>query len=132
MRLRLRNIKPRVLITHLIITMGYPAVRTILSQGNRLMLFTDALTIVGLILLVIGIIYAMILHGDFDISTYLLQRGLRSFRFAPRKGEELNQNQSPQEFFQEAKEKRADAFNYPLFLGILYLLISVVIAYVFL
>ena len=129
---KLKNIKPRMLLTHVVISMGYPAVRALLAQENRLMLFTDALTIVGLILLVVGIIYAMILHGDFDISTYLLQRGLRSFKFGPRRGEAADPNQSPQEFLQEAREKRADAFNYPLFLGILYVLVSVVIAFCFL
>ena len=131
--LNLKRIKPGPLITHLIITLAYPAVRAFTAEGNGLVVFTNAMTIIGMILLVVGIIYAMNLHGDFDISRYYLQRGLRSFRmFAPPQSEEKKQKQNPADFLKECKEKRADAFNYPLFLGIVYVLISVVIVYGFL
>ncbi|MBQ1685210.1 MAG: DUF3899 domain-containing protein [Clostridia bacterium] len=130
---KLKNIKPGPLITHLVITLAYPAVKAFTVERNGLVAFTDSLTIVGLIMLVVGIVYAMNLHGDFDISRYYLQRGVRSFRlFAPRQTEGVKQDQDPADFLRYCKEKRANAFNYPLFLGILYVLASVVIAFVIL
>lgn len=132
---KLKNIKLSPLITHLIVTLAYPAVRAFTAEKNRLLLFSNALTIVGLILMVVGIIYSMNLHGDFDVSRYYLRRGVRSFKFfSPRQSEELKQDreENPAEFMREMKEKREEAFNYPLFLGIVYVLVSVLIAYVFL
>ena len=123
---KLKKIKPGLLTAHVVITLGYPAVRAILAERNRLQVFTDAMTIVAMILLIGGILYAMVLRGSFDLSNYFLQRGFRSFRY---RGIDLNQKQTVQEFLENAREKRADAFNYPLFLGILYLIASIVIAY---
>ena len=123
---KLKKIKPGLLTAHVVITLGYPAVRAFLAERNRLQVFTDAMTIVALILLIGGILYAMVLRGSFDLSNYFLQRGFRSFRY---RGIDLNQKQTVQEFLENAREKRADAFNYPLFLGILYLIASIVIAY---
>lgn len=128
-----KRIKLRPLIIHLIISLVYPMIRALIATDNRLMVFLDIVTIVGLILVIIGILYSMNLHGDFDISRYYLQRGLRSFKlFAPSRNDGTKQKQNPAEFLKECKEKRTDAFNYPLFLGIVYVLISVVIVYGFL
>ena len=130
---KLKNIKPKPLIAHLIVTLAYPAVKAFTAADHKLLAFTNAMTIVGLILLVVGVIYSMNLHGDFDISRYYLQRGMRSFRFyAPRQKETPDAEQNPAEFLQDLREKRADAFNYPLFLGILYVLASVIVIYGFL
>lgn len=128
-----KRIKPGPLITHLIVTLAYPAVRVSTATDNRLMVFMNILTIIGLFLLIIGIIYSMNLHGDFDLSRYYLQRGLRSFRlFAPPPSEEMKQQkQNPAEFLDDCRKKREGAFNYPLFLGILYVLVSVVVVYGF-
>ena len=132
-RRNLKKIKLRPLLVHVIVTLGYPAVRAFTATDHGLLAFTNAMTIVGLILLVVGVIYSMNLHGDFDISRYYIQRGLRSFRFyAPRNRETLQTDSDPAEFLSELREKRADAFNYPLFLGIVYVLASVVIVYGFL
>ena len=130
---KLKNIKPRPLITHLAVTLAYPSVRAFTAAERRLLAFTNAMTVVGLILLVVGIIYSMNLHGDFDISRYYLQRGMRSFRFyTPRQKETPETDQDPAAFLQDLKEERADAFNYPLFLGILYVLASLIVIYGFL
>ena len=127
---KLKKIKPLTLIIHLAVTLAYPAVKAFTAADDRLMAFTNAMTIVGLILLIVGIIYSMNLHGDFDISRYYVQRGLRNFRFyTPRRQDLLDSEQGPAEFLNDLREKRADAFNYPLFLGILYVLASVVIVY---
>jgi hypothetical protein len=128
-----KRIKLRPLITHLIISLAYPMVKVFTATDNRLLIFMNILTIVGLLLMVIGIIYSMNLHGDFDISRYYLKRGVRSFRmFAPPPSEEMKQKQNPAEYLDECRKKREDAFNYPLFLGIIYVLISVVVVYGFL
>lgn len=130
---KMKNIKPSMLITHLIITLAYPAVKALASPVKRLLIFTDAMTIVALILVILGIIYSLILHGDFDISSYYLQHGARSARYAfTRRGAEEQQKKSIDEFILEAREKRENSFNYPLFLGIVYLIASLVIAYGFL
>lgn len=121
MKKRLSKINPRVLLVHIIITLGYPAAKAFTSEENRLLLFTDAVTIIAMVLLVGGIVYALVLHGDFDVSGFLMRRGIRS-----------EDPQSYQAYRKSQKEKREDAFNYPLFLGILYLAVSAVIAFVFL
>lgn len=132
---KLKKIKPTLLITHVIITLAYPAVKAFTASGNRLVIFADAMTIIGLILVVAGIIYSMNLHGDFDATRYYMQSGIRSFRsirfFNRNQDMEVKQDQNPAEFIQNLREKRADAFNYPLFLGIIYVLASVVIVYGF-
>ncbi len=132
---KLKKIKPAPLITHLIITLAYPVVKTFTAEGNRLIIFANAITIIGFILIIGGIIYSMNLHGDFDATRYYMQSGVRSFRslkfFNRGQNQEIKQEQNPAEFLQELKEKRADAFNYPLFLGIIYVLISIVIVYGF-
>ncbi|MBQ4186432.1 MAG: DUF3899 domain-containing protein [Firmicutes bacterium] len=131
--LNLKRIRLRPLITHLIVSLGYPTVKAFTVTSNRLLAFADSVTIIGLFLLVIGIIYSMNLHGDFDISRYYLRRGLRSFRmFAPPPVEAMKEKQNPAEFLDECRKKRENAFNYPLFLGIVYVLVSVVIVYGFL
>lgn len=128
---KLKKIKPSILIAQLIITLAYPAVRAFTGTGNRLLVFTDALTIVALVLLIVGIIYSMVLRGYLDISSYFMQRGIRSFKFFERRSSEQSKNQSIGEFLQENRDRRADAFNYPLFLGVLYLIVTIVIAYGF-
>ena len=115
------KINPRILIVHLIITLGYPAARAFSAEKNRLMLFTDSVTIIALVLLIGGIIYALLLRGDFDISGFLMHRGMH-----------VNTEETYKMFKESQKQKREDAFNYPLFLGILYLIVSAVIAWFFL
>ena len=119
---RFRNIKPRYLIVQLIITLFYPISKTAISEYNRLLIFTDTLTIIAALLLIAGIVYSLFLHGDFDISAFLLGRGLRRDH-GPR--------QSFSEYLAEKREEREDSFNYPLFLGLVYLAVAVILAYVF-
>ena len=130
---RMKNIRPSMLISHLIITLVYPLAAALRAEQNRLLVFTDAMTIVSLLLVIVGIIYSLVLHGDFDVSNYYLQHSGRSIarRFAVRRGAQMQQEEDIAKFISDAREKREGAFNYPLFLGIVYLLAAVVIAYVF-
>ena len=109
------------MISHIIVTLGYPAVKAFISKSKNLLIFTDALAIVAIVLLIGGILYAMVLHGDFDISGFVFKRGQR---------EEVKQSFA--EYMNEIKERRKESFNYPLFLSIVYLMIAALIAYCFL
>ena len=117
---RFNNLKARPLLTHLIITLAYPAVKAYMSE-KPLLVFCDVLTIVALILLIAGVVYSLVLHGDFDIASYTFRRGLR------------NQPQQTYDVYRKnLKEKREDAFNYPLFLALVYFAVSAFIAWVLL
>lgn len=118
---RFKNINIRVLISHLIVTLAYPAVKAYVSESSRLLVFTDAVTIIAYILIIGGIVYSLYLHGDFDISGFFLKRGAKS-----------DENKNFDAYMTDRKEKREAAFNYPLFLGIVYLIAAVVISYCFL
>ena len=118
---KIKNINLRVLISHLIVTLAYPAVKAYTTEGRKLLVFTDAITIIAYILLIGGIIYSLYLHGDFDISSFLLKRGVKK-----------EDKQSYEAYMADRKEKREEAFNYPLFLGIVYILFAIVTSYCFL
>ena len=117
---RFKNIKPRVLLAHLLVTLAYPCVRAFTAANNRLQVFTDILTIVALFLVFFGVFYSLSLHGDFDLTAYFFHRRIQ---------EEAKKDFEAYEA--DKKEEREAAFNYPLFLGILYLLAAAVIAWGF-
>ena len=112
--------KPGTLLAHLLVTLAYPAARALRApEGSRLLVFTDTLTIIAMVLLVCGVVYALILRGDLDISEYIFSRGL------------ARGGKSFEAWKADKKEEREEAFNYPLFLGIVYLIVSAVIAWLF-
>lgn len=115
-----KNLKPKILIRNVGITLIYPLARAFMAEHNKLQVFADILTIFALALIVIGIIYALVLKGDFDISGFVFNRGMRRTDM---------QNYGKYKRIQD--EKREAAFNYPLFLGIAYLIVSAVIVYCF-
>ncbi len=116
-----KRAKLRVLLSHLIITLSYPAARALTAPDHRLLRFTDAITITALVLLIGGLIYSMILHGDFDISTFVFRRGAQK-----------EMKQDFRTYKSEQEEKRAEAFNYPLILGLFYLVLAAILAWGFL
>ena len=114
-----RKPKPGTMLAHMLVTLAYPATRALTAPRNKLLLFTDAMTIIAMVLLVCGIVYALVLRGDFDISGFAFIRGLRGG------------GKNYDAYRADRKEEREEAFNYPLFLGILYLLAAAVIALLF-
>ena len=44
---RFKNIKPQTLLTHVIVTLLYPLARVVMASSQRLLIFTDCLTIVA-------------------------------------------------------------------------------------
>lgn len=114
-----RKPKPGTMLAHMLVTLAYPTARALTAPRNKLLLFTDAMTIIAMVLLVCGIVYALVLRGDFDISGFAFIRGLRGG------------GKNYDAYRADRKEEREEAFNYPLFLGILYLLAAAVIAWLF-
>ena len=90
-----KKIKLRVLITHLIVTLLYPAFRAVAAETDKALIFIDSLTIIGLVLVIGGVIYALVLHGDFDISGYLLKRGVAR----PRQGFDAARAEKPNNYY---------------------------------
>jgi len=120
MKERLKKIQVRTLLIHVVITLAYPAVKAGISAYNRLLIFTDALTIVAAVLLIGGVLYALYLRGDFDVTSFVMKRGLRGKR---------EEGQSYQAYKDDRKAEREEAFNYPLFLGVVYLAAALILAY---
>ena len=114
---RFRNIRPGPLLSQLIITMIYPVAKAAASESKRLLIFTDSLTIIAAALLIAGIVYSLVLHGDYDIAAFILRRSQK------------NEKQSFDAYLEDRKREREDAFNYPLFLAMLYFIIALILAY---
>ena len=91
-----------------------------MASSQRLLIFTDCLTIVAAILLIAGVVYSLYLHGDFDISSYVMRRARGN---APK--------QTFETYKANQRERREASFNYPLFLGAVYMAAALFIAYVF-
>ena len=116
---RLRGFKFQRFVVYLIPALIYP-VYAYLTSENKLLKFIDALTIMGIVFLIIGIVYSLILHGDFDIMEYVAKRSLRKGDIKPFAA-----------FKDDKKEERKDSINYPFFTCVFLLLASAVLAAVF-
>ncbi len=116
--LRFKHFKLRPFLIHLIVTLIYPVFRAAISPENGLMIFTDAITVIGLVMIAGGVIYALFLHGDFDISAYLLKRGVQK-----------EPKQTFRAYLFDVYDKREESFNYPLFVGLLYIAAALALAY---
>lgn len=112
---RFRNIKPTPLITNVLITVAYPLARAITYEGNKLTIFLDSLTIISFILMFFGVFYHLYLKGDFDRIQYYT-------------GSRFRQIQKPFDAYREDRAAdHAAAFNYPLWLGLLYFFGSAIV-----
>jgi hypothetical protein len=110
-----RSFKLRDFLYHLIPALIYPAYAFI-SSGRKLVKLIDALTIVGLLFLVLGIILALIRHGDYDISEFVIRRSVNKGDYKPF-----------QAFKEDKNEKRKDSLNYPFLVAVLFLLAAVLL-----
>ena len=93
----------------------YPAYAYLSSENNRMLKLIDALTVTGLVFLILGIVTSMIRRGDFDIAEYVSRRSLRKGDIKPFKA-----------FKEDKKEERKDSANYPFFTSLLLLLAAAV------
>ena len=73
---RFQNIRAGTLTAHLAVTLAYPVYKALSAPRGALLAFTDALTVIALVLTVCGIVYALALRGDLDVSGYVFRRGL--------------------------------------------------------
>ena len=110
-----KNIKISTLIIHLCLTLAYPIIKVVSSESNKLLIFTDSITIIAFLLIILGIFYSMSLKGDFDRTKYILYKIFAKI------------NKKPEAFLDDEKQKREVSFNYPLFLGIIYLATAILI-----
>ena len=81
------------------------------------MVLSDSLFIMSLIYIVYGVVNSLILHGDFDITNFVLKRT-----------DKANSNLTYDKFTKDKIDERKGSFNYPLFVGIITFILSYIIA----
>lgn len=108
--MRFRSFSFKNFLLYLLAALIYP-VYAYISAEQKMLKFIDALTITGLVFLLIGVIYTFIRHGDFDISEYVTRRSIRKGNFKPFSA-----------FKEDKKESRKDTINYPFCIAALLLL----------
>ena len=110
--MKLKNIRLTNVIIVSMFILTYPLLKSLTSEGNKALIFLDAMTITSLGMVIFGVIYNLYLKGDLDASKFIIQRNL------------FKKNVSYETYAANEEEKRKDSFNYPLFLGIVYLCIA--------
>lgn len=106
-------------LTCLCAALVYPLIVLITSE-KKLLKFIDALTITGLVLLILGIVYSLIRHGDFDIMEYVSKRSFRKSEMKPYDAFKADKN-----------EERKNSMNYPFLVSILLLLLAAILSVFF-
>ena len=102
------------------LTLAYPVAKALISEKyNRLTIFSDTLLIISLVLLALGVLFTFARFGDFDITKYIFRRGTDK------------DAKSFEEYRKDLEQERRETFNYPLFFGLVYLAVSIFIAFVF-
>ena len=99
--MRLRSFRLRNFLVYLSAALVYPVI---------VLVTADSLTVVGLVMIILGVVFSLIGHGDFDIISYVAQRSAARGHF-----------KSFAAFREDQEEKRKDSANYPLLTGILFL-----------
>ena len=97
----------------------YPALKAFTSEGNRLLVFLDVMTIVSTVMVLIGVLNHLYLKGDFDATHYVFVRKMS--------GKEIDYDK----YIQEKREQKKDRFNYPLFTGLFYLVLAYIASRIF-
>ena len=72
--MKFKNIKLSSVVTISILMLSFPLYKALSSEGNKLLIFLDALTITSLVMILLGVLYYNYLKGDFDASRYVLFR----------------------------------------------------------
>lgn len=102
-------------IASTIISFAYPIIKVFSIENNKLTVFSDSCFIVGLLFTIFGIFNSLYLHGDFDITTFIARKSFLK-----------QKNETYSEYKENLKEKREGSFNYPLFNGILLIIIAII------
>ncbi len=112
-----RAFQLKVFIPYLLSAMLYPAYAYLSASSGQLLKLIDALTVTGLVFLILGLVYSLMIHGDFDISEYVARRSLNKGNIKPFRA-----------FKDDKNEERKGKFNYPFFTGLLMLIVSYILA----
>lgn len=118
--MKFKNVVPSQLIVYLLIACLYPLYRVLSAEQNKLLQAINAFTIVGGVFLIIGILASFVLHGDTDVSSYVVRRAL-----FPKKTKPYDS------YKQDRKEERESSFNYPLFTGFLMIAAAIIMTVVY-
>ena len=112
--MKMHNLSQKILqfVPYLATSLLYP-LYAYFSSGRSLLKLMDAMTITGLVFIVLGIIYSMVRRGDFDITEYMARRSVRKGNVKPFKT-----------FKEDKKEERKDSLNYPFWTGLALLAVS--------
>lgn len=113
----MKKMNIKIMIYYSLISLLYPLLRFFM-KGLSIVAFSDSCFILAVLFLLWGIVYSLVLHGDFDITGYIAKQSFLKQR-----------NESFEEYLQEQKEKREDKFNYPLYNGLFLLVIALISAY---
>lgn len=113
--MKFKNLKASTLTAHLIVGLAYPIIKTAISEYNKLMIFTDCLTIVSFLMLIFGIIYSMYLKGDFDrMKASVIKSTTKTIK-------------PIDAILEDEKAEREEGFNYPLLAGIIFLVTAIIL-----
>lgn len=118
--MKFKNIVPSHLLAYLTVACLYPLYRVLSAETNKLLHLINSLTIVGGVFLILGVIASFVLHGDTDITAFVLKRTL-----FPKKTKDYDS------YKQDREEERESSFNYPLFTGILMIAAAVILTFVY-
>ena len=110
--MKFKNIKLSSVVTISILMLSFPLYKALSSEGNKLLIFLDALTITSMVMILLGVLYYNYLKGDFDESRYVM--------FRQRSGKEVDFDK----YIKDKQTEKEDSFNYPLFLGIVYFIVA--------
>ena len=111
-----RNFKLSGFLPNFIIAMAYPAVRALSSEASRLLHLVNAMTVIGLVMIILGVLYNLVLKGDFDITRFIADRAMKHTQ----KGYKA--------YKEDREDEREGSFNYPLFVGIILIAASIVLS----
>lgn len=108
-----KGFKVSSFISNLIIAYVYPIIKTAISS-NKLLIFSDTSFVISLVFIGFGVLNNLYLHGDFDITSFIAKRSF------------TKDKESYDEYKHNMKEKRENSFNYPLFVGFIQLILSLI------
>lgn len=112
-----KNFKLGDFIAHFSLIISYPLIKTIITKDNKLLTLSDTLLIMAFVFIIAGVINSFVLHGDLDITSFVAKRISSK-----------NANLSYDKFKKDKENERKGSFNYPLFVGIISIFISYIIA----
>ena len=113
--MKFKNLKLSTLIVHMIIGLAYPIIKVSISESNKLLIFTDSVTIISFLMIILGLFYSFSLHGDFDRTKFLFVKSVTKTL------------KTIDAMEADAKKERESSFNYPLFTGLLFLMIAIIL-----